>query len=131
MRQSNSRKRPWLAALLGALVTGFGHLYLRRWRRGIAWVGVLFGVSVIFVDPAALEEFVTSSTVDPIAIAPILLVGSLSVFDAYFLALAHNSVARLTSASEDQLAQCPNCGKDLDTSLEFCHWCTTKIEDQD
>lgn len=130
MSESISRKRPWLAALLGALATGFGHLYLRRWRRGLAWVGILFGVMVFFVDPAAVEALANWSAVDPLAIAPILLVGSLSVVDAYLLAHAHNTVARLTSASERHLTHCPNCGKELDTDLEFCHWCTTKIGDR-
>jgi len=40
MQRSTSQKRPWLAALLGALVTGFGHLYLRRWRRAVGWLAV-------------------------------------------------------------------------------------------
>jgi len=55
MQRSTSQKRPWLAALLGALVTGFGHLYLRRWRRAVGWLAVLFAVSYVFVEPAAIE----------------------------------------------------------------------------
>lgn len=129
MSQSVSRKRPWFAALLGAVATGFGHLYLRRWGRGLAWVGVLFGVTVLFVDPAAVEALANWNAVDPLAIAPILIVGSLSVFDAYLLAHAHNAVARLTVTPDGQLTHCPNCGKELDSDLEFCHWCTTEIGD--
>jgi len=128
MSQSTSRKRPWLAAVLGALGTGFGHLYLRRWRRGLAWIGVLLGVTVLFVDPAAAEAFAAGNAVDLLAIAPILVVGSLSVFDAYLLAHAQNAVARLSETADGQLTTCPNCGKELDTELEFCHWCTTEID---
>jgi len=36
-------------------VTGFGHLYLRRWRRAVGWLAVLFAVSYVFVEPAAIE----------------------------------------------------------------------------
>lgn len=127
MSQSISRKRPWLAALLGAVATGFGHLYLRRWRRGLAWVGVLFGVTVLFVDPAALEALVNGNAVDLFAIVPIVLVVGISVVDAYVLAHAYNAVARVTFTQDGQLTHCPNCGKELETDLEFCHWCSTEI----
>lgn len=131
MSQSISQKRPWLAALLGALATGFGHLYLRRWRRGFAWVGVLFAVTVFFVDPAIVEALANRNAVDPIAIAPILLVGSLSAADAYLLAHVHNAATRLPVTSDGQLTHCPNCGKELDMDLEFCHWCTTDLSEVD
>ncbi|NHN65737.1 zinc ribbon domain-containing protein [Haloarcula sp. JP-Z28] len=129
MGRSVSRKRPWLAALLGAVATGFGHLYLRRWRRGLAWVGVLFGVIVLFVDPAAIEALANWHAVDPLAIAPILVIGSLNAVDAYLLAHAQNAVARLTFTPDGQRTHCPNCGKELDSDLAFCHWCTTEIGD--
>jgi hypothetical protein len=131
MSQWISQKRPWLAALLGALATGFGHLYLRRWRRGFAWVGILFSVTVLFIDPATINELASSNTVHPLDIAPMLIVGSFSVLDAYFLAHAHNAFARISATPERQLKQCPNCGKELDSDLEFCHWCTTKIDGQE
>lgn len=131
MSQSISRKRPWLAALLGALATGVGHLYLRRWRRGLAWVVVLFGVTVLLVDPAAVEALANRNAVDLLAIAPILLVTCFSVIDAYLLAHAHNVAARMTIASDGTLTHCPNCGKELDADLEFCYWCTTEVEGTD
>ncbi|WP_122089200.1 zinc ribbon domain-containing protein [Halalkalicoccus subterraneus] len=131
MSQSVSQKRPWLAALLGALATGVGHIYLRRWRRGFAWVGVLFAVTVLFVDSAVVETLANGTAVDPIAIAPILLVGGLSAADAYLLAHVHNAVARLAVTSDGQLTHCPHCGKELDTDLEFCHWCTTDLSELD
>jgi signal peptidase I len=30
------RKKPWLAALLGILIVGFGHFYLGEWLKGVA-----------------------------------------------------------------------------------------------
>lgn len=90
MEGTTSQKRPWLAALLGALVTGFGHLYLRRWRRAVGWLAVLFAVSYAFVDPAAIEALAAGEPVDPLSVAPTLLVGGASVVDAYVIARAQN-----------------------------------------
>lgn len=131
MSQAISRKRPWLAALLAAVVTGLGHVYLRRWRRGVGWLAVLFGVSAFFVDPAAIDALWSGAPVDPMAVAPILIVGALSVADAYLLAHAHNAVARLTVPSDGRLTHCPNCGGELDPDIEFCHWCTAPVVDPD
>lgn len=130
MDQVISRKRPWLAALLAAVATGLGHLYLRRWRRALAWLAVLFGVTALFVDPAALDALASRNAVDPLAIAPVLVVGCLSVVDAYLLAHAHNAVARPTTTSDGQPTHCPNCDRELDSDLEFCHWCTREVDDQ-
>jgi hypothetical protein len=130
MGRSISRKRPWLAAVLAALVTGLGHLYLGRWRRALGWLAVLFGVSALFVEPGALEAFVTEGTVDLDEIAPVLIAGGASVVDAYFVARARNAVARDTAAggATDRTNQCPNCGKELDADIDFCHWCTTPLD---
>jgi len=129
MNRSESRKRPWLAALLGVLATGVGHVYLRRWRRALGWVVALFGVTALFVDPAAIEAVAAGNAVDPVTIAPTLLVASLSALDAYLLAHAHNAVARMVDP-ERQRTQCPTCGRELDDDLEFCHWCATEVDDR-
>lgn len=135
MNRSNSEKRPWLAALLAALVTGLGHLYLWRVRRAVGWLAVVLGVSAFFVDAAALDSLATWDAVDVRELAPLLVVGALSVLDAYLLAHAQNSDGRRSADSgeqgttaEEQVANCPNCGRDLDPDIEFCHWCTTEID---
>lgn len=128
MERTVSRKRPWLAALLAALATGLGHLYLRRWRRGFGWLALLFAVTGLFVDPAALEALANRQTVDPMALAPVFIVGGFSVVDAYILAHTQNATARLPGGSDEQRPRCPSCGNELDPELEFCHWCTTEIE---
>ncbi|MFB6150418.1 MAG: zinc ribbon domain-containing protein [Haloarculaceae archaeon] len=127
MSQSVSRKRPWLAALLAALATGLGHLYLRRWRRALGWFAAVLVVTVVFVDPAAVESLARFESVDPMAVAPLLVVGALSVVDAYVLALAQNAAARLTAPSNGQPTHCPQCGRELDPDLDFCHWCTADV----
>lgn len=131
MRQSTSRKRPWLAALLSVLATGLGHLYLRRWRRAAGWLLLVYGVSVLFVDPAAVDALVNGSSVDVDALAPVLLVGGASVVDAYFVARAQNALARTSTATAEGEHACPSCGNELDPALEFCHWCSTRLDRRD
>lgn len=127
MGRTTSRKRPWLAALLAALVTGFGHLYLRRWRRAFGWFTALVVAAVLFVDPAAFKALANGSPVGLLAQLPLLVVGTLSVLDAYFLAHVQNHVVRTVTPQEEERTHCPNCGKELDTEIEFCHWCTTPL----
>lgn len=129
MNRTLSQKRPWLAALLSVLATGLGHLYLRRWRRALGWLTVLFGVSYVLVDPAALDAAATGGEFELLELAPVLVVTSLSVLDAYLLAHAHNAVARTTVTPDGELANCPNCGKEVDDDLAFCHWCSTELPD--
>jgi len=124
-----SRKRPWFAALLGVLATGLGHCYLRRWRRALGWLVALFAASYFLVDPAAMEAAASGEGVDLLALAPILAVGSLSAVDAYLLAHAQNALARVAVAPEGELAHCPNCGREVDPDLSFCHWCTAALPD--
>jgi len=129
VNRTQSRKRPWLAALLAVLATGLGHLYLRRWRRALGWLTALLGVSYLFVDPAAMEAVSTVGEVDLVALAPVLVVGSLSALDAYLLAHAQNALATVTATPEGDLEHCPNCRKEVDPDLEFCHWCTAELPD--
>jgi len=124
-----SQKRPWLAALLAVLATGLGHLYLRRWRRAVGWIAALVAVSVLFVDPGTVDALLAGNPVDPLTIAPIAVIGGFSVVDAYLLASVQNALARRRAATDNgELAHCPNCGKELDDDLEFCHWCSTDLE---
>ncbi|ESP87093.1 zinc ribbon domain-containing protein [Candidatus Halobonum tyrrellensis] len=134
MNRSVSRKRPWLAALLAALATGFGHLYLRRWGRALAWVVLTVATTVLFVDPAAVEAAANGTVADPLAFAPTLAVAAVSVVDAYLLARVNNAVARMVAArtTEPEAGSapvaCPHCGRELDPDLEFCHWCTAELD---
>ncbi|HMB51098.1 MAG TPA: zinc ribbon domain-containing protein [Natronoarchaeum rubrum] len=129
MERTSSQKRPWLAALLGALAIGFGHFYIRRWRRAVGWLVAALGVSVLFVDQSTLEALSTFSGVDPLSVAPLLVVAMLSVVDAYVLAQAQNMIARQTPEPDGTLTHCPHCGNELDGDLEFCHWCTTPLDE--
>ncbi|MDG5821206.1 zinc ribbon domain-containing protein [Natronococcus sp. A-GB7] len=141
MSQSTSRKRPWLAALLAALVTGLGHLYLWRLRRAVGWLAASILVTFLLVDQAAFETLAGGDlgTDALLAVWPMYAVVALSVVDAYLIARrpatggespasSAGGEATVPSADEDAAPSCPHCGKELDPELEFCHWCTTPLE---
>ncbi|WP_394740170.1 DUF7575 domain-containing protein [Natronococcus roseus] len=138
MSQSTSRKRPWLAALLAALVTGLGHLYLWRLRRAVGWLAASVLVTFLLVDQAAFETLAGGNpdTDALLAVWPMYAIVALSVVDAYLIARrpaagsessAHGEPTA-PSADEDAAPSCPHCGKELDPDLEFCHWCTTQLK---
>ena len=41
------RKKPWLAALIGILVVGFGYFYLGEWLKGILLIIVTIIISIL------------------------------------------------------------------------------------
>ncbi len=82
----------------------------------------------------------------------VLAVTALSMIDAYWLAsntgdagrsaeagagatptptegtTAGAAPAQGTGGAADETTSCPNCGKELDADLDFCHWCTTELD---
>jgi hypothetical protein len=122
MSDSRTNRRPWLAAVLGLAVTGFGHLYLRRWGRALGWVGVV-AVTTLFVPRAAVDAVVAGGAVDVVALAPVLFTTTLSALDAYVVA------SRDRAAAEDATAdRCPNCRGELRADLAFCPWCARDLD---
>ncbi|WP_049986392.1 DUF7575 domain-containing protein [Halobellus rufus] len=162
-------KRPWLAALLGTFATGLGHLYLRRWRRGLGWFAAAVAVSYLLVPMEATQALLAGERADPVALAPVLIVSLASIADAYVVARRDQRRARQsdgvhgpaadsegssasategpesdtdlsTSATPEAVksavgsegaGSCPNCGKELDPELDFCPWCTTRLDSTD
>lgn len=131
MDRPHSRKRPWLAALLSALAAGLGHAYLRRWWRAFGWAAAVVCVSALFVDTAVLAAVARGQSFDPLAVAPTILVGGLSVADAYVLARTQNAMRRVSRAQNGDRTHCPNCGKELDPELDFCQWCSAETDGPD
>ncbi|KAB1188127.1 MULTISPECIES: zinc ribbon domain-containing protein [Haloferax] len=127
-----TKVRPWLAALLGLVITGLGHLYLRRWRRAALWVALAFAISVFFVPTTALESLANSGSIPPLVdVLPILTVSLLSVLDAFLLGMKQVSEPRDETAPGDaEAVSCPQCGREVDPALDFCHWCTTRLDEQ-
>lgn len=126
---SEKGRRSLIAALLGALgasfgIAGLGHLYLREWRRGVAWFTFVLGTMLVLVsvfdDPSSATANVESLPLT--VVAPIIVLLSASVFDAYYLA------RRGPFAHDDPNAvRCPNCGGQVDPDLQFCYWCSEPL----
>ena len=163
-------KRPWLAALLGTFATGLGHLYLRRWWRGVGWFAAALVASYLFVPPEATQALLSDERADPLALAPVIAVSVASIADAYVVARRDQRRARRSNLAQGPAASdagesstsagerregdagghttaatepvksavgsgsaetCPNCGKELDPELDFCPWCTTRLDQVD
>ncbi len=130
------RKRPWLAALLALLYPGLGHLYLRLWARSLMWFALMVSVVFLLLPEAALQPadggFAAalqnvSDGLGQLTLESQLLLATitgLQVVDAYVL--AHRG-----RREDDSGPACPACGKELDEELDFCPWCTHRLEPAD
>ncbi|MFB6254882.1 MAG: hypothetical protein ABEI06_09755 [Halobacteriaceae archaeon] len=122
--------RPWIAAVLAFVYPGLGHIYLRSWLRAAMWFLLAFLTASFIIPEQAITAFeqggltsflqVTSSL--PLStLFPLFVVRLLNIVDAF-----------LTGRSQSQSPQpdhptCPECGKELDDDLDFCPWCTTRL----
>ena len=133
MSSRQTYKRPWLAAMLAFLQPGLGHLYLRAWLRAVLWFGLWVGTLAVAVPTAGpggvlavADRLLTSlSSLPPEAALALGSVTLFSTLDAYWLASRYNERVR---AAADGTAKCPHCGREVDTDLDFCHWCTEPID---
>lgn len=132
-----SRKRPWLAVLLTVFVPGLGHIYLRLWGRAILWLALSILASYLLVPDSVVPESFSADAIlaasQTIAIesAVVLLgVSLLCMVDVYVMARQINEyVARQETGGDPNAAhRCPNCRKELDPDIDFCHWCTTELD---
>jgi membrane protein implicated in regulation of membrane protease activity len=122
--------------LLAVLYPGLGHVYLREWGRALLWF-VLVIVSSTFLIPdgavpatLSVDALVGAAGAIPTEVSLLILTLSfVSVLDAYWLARRINERARPTVDEQGNLEaeDCPNCGKELDTDIEFCPWCSERL----
>jgi drug/metabolite transporter (DMT)-like permease len=129
---TDSRRRAILAALIGVLgasvgVAGAGHVYLREWRRAVAWFTFVLGVGLVllsvFTDPVSIVN--TDPTDVPTTVtAPLFFLLFLSSLDAYYV--ASRGVQR--EGDGDGGTKCPHCGGELDPDVAFCPWCATELD---
>lgn len=136
MARVSLRNNPLLAALLGTVVTGLGHVYLRRWLRAVGWLVVAISASVLFVPESTMSAINSGTLSDPLSLLPVVLITAASALDAYLIARfggrAHGSTDTASgSTNADEFPACPACGKPVDPDLGFCHWCTTELEAAD
>ncbi|MFB6083118.1 MAG: DUF6677 family protein [Halorientalis sp.] len=127
----STRKRPLLAAALGLVYPGLGHVYLREWARALLWFGlvVLTGSLMIpdgvYPTTFSAESLLRMSRAIPLnAVVALSAITGMNMVDAYVLASRTDQAGRGVAAG----TECPNCGREVDPDLEFCHWCTTELD---
>jgi hypothetical protein len=119
---------------LALLSPGLGHVYLREWLRAVVWFGLILAATSMLVpvspEPTefTLSAIVTSSlsAAEEVPVrsqVALFAITSLSMADAYWMASKRNQQAATVEG-----VPCPHCGRDVDEDLEFCHWCTTRLE---
>jgi len=132
-----SRRRAVVAVVLALLAPGLGHAYLRTWIRAIAWfVLAVAAVAIVLPESAfgAVESGGIEAVVEASASLPTgvyltsLTVRVASALDAGLVALRGPTAN--DSGSEDA-AGCPQCGGDLDDDIDFCPWCTARLEPEE
>jgi len=130
--------RAILAAGLSVIMPGAGHVLVRDWLRAAAFAALFFTASALFlpidqltaagpmtsVDQALEQATVMAENTDPMAQFLLSFIALFAAIDATFRALGYSSAG---DTDTDGLA-CPGCGKEIDEDLEFCHWCTTRLE---
>ncbi|AFZ72262.1 DUF7575 domain-containing protein [Natronobacterium gregoryi] len=127
----------WLRALaaggLSILLPGAGHALIRDWLRAFVFAGLYLSAIVIFLpspDQLTAAESLTemgelvSAETDSIGQFALSFIALFAAIDATFRAFG--VPPDNTEGAEGPT--CPECGKELDEDLEFCHWCTTRLE---
>lgn len=127
------RKRPWLAALLAFIYPGLGHVYLREWVRALLWFGLVISTTTLLIsdsvvapldDGFSIEAVLSVGQSVPLEVSLILFViTAVSMADAFYMATQENDQADVVEGDN-----CPHCGKELEDTLDFCHWCTTELD---
>ncbi len=127
---TRTTKRPWLAVLLAFLYPGLGHVYLREWLRALVWFFLVIMGSTLLIPTSAvpetlsIEAFVTAAeAIPPENGLALVAITVFSMADAYWVAKRRNQVTTV-----EEQSTCPHCGKDMDSDLEFCHWCTQRVD---
>lgn len=122
-----SERRALVAVLVGLVgvtvgIAGAGHVYLRAWRRAAAWFALVLGTGLVLTSVFADPTAVTPESVPLTVMVPVLVLLSLSLFDAYYLGRT-----RGLAGSQSEGPTCPHCGGAVDSTLDFCHWCTRPL----
>lgn len=120
--------------MLAFLYPGLGHVYLRAWLRAIGWFVLAIAAVALVVPESAITAYeqggfdalyAASQDFGMDVFLSILGIRLLNVVDAYLTAIRQSQSAQ--TASEEGV--CPSCGKELDPNLDFCHWCTTRLDE--
>jgi len=120
--------------VLTIVVPGLGHAYLRLWGRALLWfllvVGTLGALVPGWFSAGSVDELLSiAEGLDPTVSLVLLGVSVLCLADAYLMTSRHNDRARRDRTGAT--ASCPECGRELDGDIDFCHWCTARLDERD
>ncbi|WP_416838974.1 zinc ribbon domain-containing protein [Haloferax sp. DFSO52] len=123
----DARRRAVVAALVGVVgaslgIAGAGHVYLREWRRAIAWFTFVIGAGLVLVSTFSDPATASLETLPAEVTVPIIVLLFLNALDAYRVGI------RGRRQTTDGKPACPICGGALDHELDFCPWCATELE---
>jgi uncharacterized paraquat-inducible protein A len=124
------RKRPWLAVVLTLVVPGLGHAYLRLWGRAVLWFVLVLGTVITLVPGWFRADSIgalvsIAEGLDLTASLALFGISVLCMIDAYMMTSRYNQQSR--QQQPEETTSCPECGRELDGDLEFCHWCTARL----
>ncbi|MFC4246813.1 zinc ribbon domain-containing protein [Natribaculum luteum] len=127
--------RALAAAVFSVLLPGTGHVLLREWVRALLFAGLYVSALAIFlpVDQLATTETVTEAmTIVDAEMSRLhqFVLSFIVLFAAVDSALRAMGIPPGSDDGGDEPA-CPHCGRPLDEDLEFCHWCTTRLDRKD
>ena len=153
MSRHRAGKRPWLAAVLAVVYPGLGHVYLRKWFRALAWFLLTFATVSVFLPQSAIPEsggfsldavLAASESLPLEASLALLVLTILNIADAYYLARQRSAGADTAGGdatgpigsaigvggdeNDESSGRCPHCGRETDTELDFCQWCSEPLE---
>jgi len=123
-----------IAAFLGLLAPGLGHVYLRAWVRAAAWFFLAVATVTIMLPESAyraVESGGIEAAIEVSASLPArvyltsLTVRVASALDAGLLGFRGQTA---NAPGGEDGTSCPHCGGELDDELDFCPWCTTRLE---
>lgn len=116
---------------------GLGHVYLRAWLRAIAWFLVALVAAALVMPESAFAAYEAegfagllevSRNLPSEAVMSMTVVRVLNALDAYLTGLR---TADTAAEAGSPTTTCPACGKELDEDLDFCPWCSTRLDDED
>lgn len=123
--------RALVAVGLSVIFPGAGHVLLRDWIRALLFAGI-FVSAIAFVFP--VEAVMAAGSTGDVSAAIAQDLSQMDRFILSFVVLFTAVDAGLRganfapgSATESDGPSCPQCGRELDRELDFCHWCTTRL----
>lgn len=125
--------RAFAAGSLSVLLPGAGHVLLRDWFRALVFAG-LYVTAVALFFPELQDIAAAGSVTDTAAEVSeeidtpgqfiLSFIHLFAAIDATFRGLGFPP----NDGDSTDGPTCPECGKAIDEDLEFCHWCTTRLE---